>query len=439
LKRGFTFYSHESSAPFHNDDNNVSRLLVAASPDNEIADAHWFREDVDLHLVQRAITEGVNYIDNTRVIRVNERVHGVQLELEQVSRTWVVDFDLVVDASGAAGAVAAQVGSEDDTPDNALNTGLVYGHFEGVRPLRAVARGTTFPEGPYPDEHAAVHHLINEGWMYELWFDHGVISAGFVIEEGTSGPRLQGAVPSEVFQVLLSRYPTLATQFARAQPTRPLGVIPRLQRRRSRAAGAHWVLLPHTYMFWSPLFSTGIAWSLVGVERLGLLLEHTEKWNQHYKLQASLQLYARALETDAEHLRVVIEAAYNARHTFEAFDAVSQAYFAAASYEEALQRLCDPPADVGEWAWRGFLGATDPIMRKIVDRVAQVAGERSSDTRSMTDIVARIIAPRNVAGLANRDRKRLYPVNFNALVEASSLLDLHPDEMRARVSRLRAS
>ncbi len=246
-------------------------------------------------------------------------------------------------------------------------------------------------------------------------------------------------MPSEVFQVLLSHYPTLATQFARAQPTRPLGVIPRLQRRRSRAAGAHWVLLPHTYVFWSPLFSTGIAWSLVGVERLGLLLEHIERWNQHYRLQAPLQRYARALEADADHLRVVIAAAYNARHTFEAFDAASQAYFAAASYEEAIHRLCDPPADVGEWAWLGFLGTTDSIMRRILDRVAQVAAERSSDTTSMADIVARTIAPRNVAGLADRDRKRLCPVNFNALVEASSLLDLHPDEMRARVSRLRAS
>lgn len=37
------------------------------------------------------------------------------------------------------------------------------------------------PDGPYSDDWAAIHHLIDEGWMYSLRFDDGVTSAGFLV------------------------------------------------------------------------------------------------------------------------------------------------------------------------------------------------------------------------------------------------------------------
>ena len=109
--------------------------------------------------------------------------------------------------------------------------------------------------------------------MYELRFDDGVVSAGFVVEGGVRERADGGPAPEDEFRRLVARYPTLAAQYASANPLRPLATIALLQRRHARAAGTRWALLPHTYTFWSPLFSTGIAWSLAGVERLGLLLE----------------------------------------------------------------------------------------------------------------------------------------------------------------------
>ena len=435
LKRGFTFYRHETGVPFRNDTDNSSRLLVAASPADAMADAHWYRQDVDHYLVRRAVTEGVTYLDSTSVTGVDEHADDVRLTLDQGGRARELTTDLVVDASGSGGAVACHVGAGDRRLGGGLHTGLVYGHFEGVRPLRTVATGSAFPEGPYPDERAAVHHLLDEGWMYELRFDDEVVSAGFVVEEGVGGLGLQDSAPADVFRALLSRHPTLAAQFAGARPTRPVGAIPRLQRRRLRAAGARWALLPHTYTFWSPLFSTGIAWSLVGVERLGLLLERVAQRGQD-RLETSLQRYGRALEVDADHLHSLIEAAYRARRTFDAFDAISQVYFAAASYNEAIQRLCEPPPGVEAWAWSGFLGATDSVMRGIVDRTARIARDGSTDPSTVLGAVARLIAPRNVAGLADRSRRRLYPVDFEALVAASHALGLSPDDARARLPRL---
>ena len=37
------------------------------------------------------------------------------------------------------------------------------------------------PPGPYPEDWAAVHHVIDEGWMYSLRFDDGITSAGFAV------------------------------------------------------------------------------------------------------------------------------------------------------------------------------------------------------------------------------------------------------------------
>ena len=140
---------------------------------------------------------------------------------------------------------------------------------------------------------------------------------------------------------------------------------------------------------------------------------------------------------EADHQRRLIETAYRARRGLDVFDAVSQVYFAAASYSEAVQRLCAPPPDTGgAWAWWGFLGATDPVLHAIVDRIARLAGEGAAAPSSMLDAVARLIAPRNVAGLADPARHRLYPVDLDALVAAAPALGLSPDDVRARLWRL---
>src|SRR6185295_13128348 len=55
LKRGFTFYGHSPGRPF----TNERRLLVAASPDDGVADTHWLRADVDEHLAKQAEAVGV--------------------------------------------------------------------------------------------------------------------------------------------------------------------------------------------------------------------------------------------------------------------------------------------------------------------------------------------------------------------------------------------
>ena len=76
LKRGFTFYAHEPGALFRNSERDESRLLVAASPNDEVADTHWLRADVDQHLALAAATAGAELLEETDVTDVAPRARA---------------------------------------------------------------------------------------------------------------------------------------------------------------------------------------------------------------------------------------------------------------------------------------------------------------------------------------------------------------------------
>jgi len=218
---------------------------------------------------------------------------------------------------------------------------------------------------------------------------------------------------------------------------RPVAWIDRLPRRQARAAGRRWLLLPHAYAFFDPLFSTGIAWSLAGVERAADLLAGAVP-----PPPDRLAAYADVLSAEADHVACLMAGAWAAMGeqegdgTFRLFAAHAMLYFAAASFCEARQRLVDLPADGTSHAWSAFLGADDPPLRdpvaEAVDRLRAGAAPAAFE-----DWVREAIAPRNLAGLADPARRNLYPVDFEALVAAAGLLGLSQAEVRAALPRLR--
>ncbi|MBI2614154.1 MAG: tryptophan 7-halogenase [Gemmatimonadetes bacterium] len=443
LKRGFTFYAHRPGRPFGNSDGNRHRLLVAASPVDAVADTHWLRSDVDHFLVCQAEQAGVPFFDETELQVPEWHAGGVRLAGRRRGTPWSFAADVVIDASGAGGFLARHLPIPSRPRRMRLRTGLIYSHFDGARPFAEAAAetGAELPPGPYPDERAAVHHLLPEGWLYVLPFDHGTVSAGFVLER-SAAKRSLTAPPEPAWRELLARYPTLNAQFGDARPTRPIATIPRLQRRLAGAAGPNWALLPHAFAFLSPLFSTGIAWSLVAVERLALVLEGATAGRRRRGLAGGLAQYGRLLDTEANHLTRLVEGAYRARHDFDVFVAYSFLYFALASYAEAAQRLLPERPGGGPWGWSGFLGADDPVGGQMVRRatalLAAASRTRSRDRGTrFFDTMARLIAPRNVAGLADPGRRRLYPVDLDALVESAGLLGLSPDAITQALPRLR--
>jgi FADH2 O2-dependent halogenase len=440
LKRGFTFYQHRPGEPYANGPENDSRLLVAASPTEAVADTHWLRADVDAYLFERAREEGVECLEEAEVT-------GVGKEKDQVGGEWRLEgrwqgsrfeaaADLLFDASGAGGFLARWLAIP--RADCELETSLVYGHFDGLCPFADVAPGAELPPGPYPDERAAVHHLLREGWMYILPFDDGVVSAGFVLAEPAARERAAQLAPEAAWQEILDRYPTLAAQFEGATPVFPIRFVPRLQQRFERAAGRDWALLPHAFAFYSPMFSTGIAWSLLAIERL---LAITAAAGDGDALAPGLARYDRLLRREASYLLRFVAGAYRAAlRDFDLFCAWTDLYFAAASFHELRQRLC---AEGGSaWAWDGFLGSTDPRMEAALTEtdgdLRALAGPLTGGSRRrFAAAVRRRIEPYNVAGLADPARSRLYPVDLEALRRDPHKMGLTARELEERLYRLR--
>jgi FADH2 O2-dependent halogenase len=440
LKRGFTFYSHRPGKPFANDSANACRLLVAASPTDEVADTHWLREDVDWYLARQAAAAGVTCLEEAELTEVEMRGAGWRLGGSWQGEPLRLSSDLLVDASGAGGFLARHLALAPAAASG-LRTSLVFGHFAGVDEFAAVAAaaGAELPAGPYPEDRAAVHHLLQEGWMYVLPFDHGTVSAGFVLATPAARECLAQAPPERAWEELLGRYPSLAAQFAGATPVRPLGIVPQLQHRRQLAAGAGWALLPHAFCFFSPMYSTGIAWSLVAVERLCQVVELAA---DRHSLARALDRYGRLLEREADHLQQLITGAYLAALAdFDLFAAWTDLYFAAATFAEVRQRLF-PEGDEA-WTWEGLLGATDPLLTAAVRstlrhlrRLAAAPLSRQARLR-FAAAVRRRIAPRNVAGLADPARRRLYAVDLGPLLRHPRRVGLTGAELRVRLHRLR--
>jgi FADH2 O2-dependent halogenase len=424
LKRGFTFYQHRRGEPYANGPGNERRLLVAASPDDEVADAHWLRADVDAHLVERAVAEGVRYRDGIELGGLEPGDADVRVTGSDAEGRLEATAAFLVDASGPGGFLARQAPIVPRPGPGLVRSGLLFAHVAAARSFVEAARaaGATLPEGPYPDERAAVHHLLAEGWMYVLPFDHGVASCGFLVEEGT-GAALDPSDPEAAWRAMLSRYPTLEAQLATATFVVGPRWVERVQHRLGAVRGERWALLPHAYAFVDPLFSTGLAWGLLAVERLsGWLLRG----------EGDLPSYGELLEREADQIERIVALAYAARHDFHAFTAATFLYFAVVSFEEIRQRLLPPP-DAG-WAWRGFLGAADAALEAAY---ATAAGRLSSGADAFAAWVDRSIEPHNVAGLADPRRHNLYHADPETLVERASLLGLSQAELRAALPRLR--
>lgn len=433
LKRGFSFYGHEAGKPFDRAAEPAHRLLVAASPTDAVADAHWLRSDVDAHLFVRAAESGVDALEEARLAAARLDDDGLELEILTADGARMrLTAGVAVDATGPAGALARSLGAAAG-PRLRTRSGLVYSHLAGMLPLPAALDDPVPGPTPYPEERAAVHHLLEEGWVYELRFDDGVASVGLLVEGGLS----HDADPGEVWSRTLARYPTLRRQLSPSRTLRPLGLAPTLQHRLDRAAGPRWVALPHTVGFVDPLFSTGIAWSLLGVERLAGILEATPPAAGAVRDGSAFARYAALLQEELEQVDRLVAGAYAARRRFPLFVQQTMLYFVLVSFAEAQQRLAPPP----EPAWQAFLRADDPLWRRRFDealeRLRRAAAAPSADAfEAHAAWVERTTRDLNVAGLC-RPAGRLYPVDLDALVAAAPRLGLDVDEIRRALPRLR--
>jgi FADH2 O2-dependent halogenase len=425
VKRGFSFFHHELGSPFRAFDAD-RQLHVAASPNDLIADTHWYRAEFDQLLVQQARSVGVDYFENVD-IRGAGSVDGVwHLETTQAAHERTFHVRFLIDATGPRGFLHKFLGlSETPLPDFPLTSAL-YNHFSGVGEL-ATSRSLHAMETPYPVDASAVHHVFDGGWIWVLRFNNGITSAG-VAATHQAAERLCLERKENAWNELLDSLPLVKNQFANAQVERPFTFARQLSFRSSAIAGSNWALLPSAAGFVDPILSTGFPLTLLGISRLGAILD--QHWGSP-QMETSLQEYAQQTDDELRATARLIGALYRNMDDFPTFRSLSLLYFAAASYSEVARRLNKP-----ELA-SSFLLQDHPVFGPESRRLLTLAqGPMNATEKSLlTDDVYTLIRDFDVAGLGKRPANHSYPVEAADLFAAAPKLGSSAGEIEALLQR----
>jgi tetracycline 7-halogenase / FADH2 O2-dependent halogenase len=427
LKRGFTFHHHQLGVKRPFDPEHRDQLLVAASPNSEISDTHWYRADFDHFLVQESEKLGVDYFDCVALQTYVDEADGVQLRGERYGTSVKFSAQFVVDATGPRGFLHRALGlSETPLPDYP-GTQSLYSHLSGVDRLENSEFSRSDAGPPYPIDDAAVHHVFDGGWIWVLKFNNGVTSAG-VASTDELASQLVFQEGAAAWKRLLDHIPALKVQFANARAERPFMHMPRLAFRSSAISGERWALLPSTAGFVDPLLSTGFPLTLLGVTRVAQIIESA--WGTaHFGPQ--LRDYAQ--QTDQELLATarLIGALYANMNRFDVFVALTLLYFAAATYAESARRLQKPQLA------SSFLLCTHPEFGPACEQICARARHKLTDAEAGALIkqIHAVIDPINIAGLGRRDRCNWYPVEADDMLNAAAKLDASRDEVQSLLKR----
>ena len=422
LKRGFSFYHHVPGQAWQPEEDRSNELMVAASPNDEVADTHWYRPDFDAFLVQEAMSLGVAYQDQTHLDQIVEDVSGVTLSGRRHGVPIQYQARFLVDASGARGFLWKALGLGSlPYPDYPSTEGL-FTHFQGVKRWEDLISRSE-KEFPFPPDDAALHHVFPGGWIWVLRFNNGITSAGVSMESWLARElALEHGAPA--WSRLLERFPSIALQFQGAQAVEPFHYLPSMSFQSARLAGRSWALLPSSAGFLDPLLSTGFPITLLGIQRLADL------WEQETQPSiASLEWYAEETRADLLMVARLVGSLHQNLGRPAVFESMSMLYFAAAIFSETTRRL-------GKYSLSpGFLLRGREDFRKSLERLCGEARKQHLDPVEFAREVARAIAPFNVAGLMNPQRRHWYPMDLEPLYASSATLGVTREEITSMLVR----
>jgi len=180
-------------------------------------------------------------------------------------------------------------------------------------------------------------------------------------------------------------------------------------------------MLPSAAGIIDPLLSTGIALTLLGIDRLAGIIE--EAWDtEEFPVRLENLNHQTLSELDAT--ARLVSALYANLHDFEVFTALTLLYFAAASYSESARRLGRPNLA------RSFLLHDDPRFGPALAACCGNAlGLKSAEQRiALIENIHRAIAPFDIAGLCRPDRRGWYRVEAEDFINAAHKLGVIPEQ-----------
>lgn len=413
-KRGFSYFHQIPHTPFTPDALHANELLVTASANEEVSDTNWHRADVDAFFAAEATAAGALLLEAAAVISIT-RSNGWTIAGRHNDREFELRAGFLIDSSGLAAVLPQRLGLPDLSGSMETNTRCLYAHFTGVRRWRdmLVEIGGSLADHPYDCDAAALHHILDGGWQWVIPFDGGITSVGLTLD-ARRYPRLSTRSFADEWQGWLADYPSVQAQLADASLAPPFtglvgtGRIQRCWDVPPDAAEQGWALLPGTHGFIDAFFSTGIAHSMVGIERLAAAFEvRGDRPEFLRRMHEHVELTARELRL-IDRIVAACHATFG-RHP-DLLASVSMLYFAAATtWEQRRAR--------GETR-KALLLADDPTFVDVVDGCANdlrglltarpSAPDDASAVRHFAESIASRIAPFNTVGLCDPSVHNMY-------------------------------
>jgi len=409
LKRGFSYYHQKKGESFSSDDNHSRELLVAASENDQNSDTNWLRSNIDHFLVKKAIDKGVIYLDQTEVQKLSRDPKNEKwtVFLKRAQRIEEVKCSWIIDATGSPQFATKFLNAQSTSEGFKTNSAAIYTHFEKMDHWldNLKLKGLKTSDYPYNPDYSALHHLIEEGWIWMLRFNNNRLSAGMLLDESAQ-KKYSDKNPEESWKAIIQQYPSLQNLFDDAEIAKsPNQFIKtgRLQRKLNKLHGNGWVVLPHTAGFVDPLHSTGIAYTLSGVEVLLKLFDPSTNNIERNKL---LIRYEDKLYNELSIIDLLVSISYKSREYFDLFTGCTMLYFIASiRYEQ--KRLAGETPDT-------FLCAGHPEIRKVIedsfDQIQNLNLNTLSESQINQEIekIRKRIEPFNTVGLMNPELNNMY-------------------------------
>ena len=415
IKRGFSYFKHHPGKQFSTDAAHSNELLVAASASDAMSDTNWLRADFDAYLVSRVQDYNIAYFDRTEIVsatRSNRRwlfnVNGP----ENISSIRAAFF---IDATGS-GMLADKLFAVPSSVAGFLtNSFALFSHFDHLPRWTTLLQQNNIPTQGYPygPDDSALHHVLDEGWVWALRFNNNRTSWGFALNG--HDPSFKKMNTTEIWNRMRNAYPDidhiLRTGTLSPQPGRIIQ-SGRLQRKLETCFGDGWLAMPHTVGFIDPLFSTGIAYSLAGIERIVQILSENRDFDE--PLYEQLKEYEHITFEELKLIDMLVAGCYKTMQHFPLFNAWSMLYFTfTILYEQ--RRLRNEPV-------KYFLEADNHEVQKIVQTtyndLLKLTAQRaisSNDADEFTGMIRERIKPFNTAGLLDPLSKNMYHHTVAAL------------------------
>src|SRR6185312_2795605 len=407
IKRGFCFFKQYPGKNFTTDKNHLNELFVAASSSDMQSDTNWLRSDVDAFFVEKVKEYGVTYLDLAEIVKA-ERSHDWKFEIERLEYNYAIHSSFFIDATGNSSLSEKLMGNGGSSHEFLTNSFAIFSHFENVPHWAEILKKNKISMSDYPfnPDLSALHQILDEGWMWMLRFNDNRTSVGFVVDNEKNN--YDELSTEDLWNGFLQKYPAVRSILNDSNLHFTPGKIirsRRLQRKMKKCFGEGWVALPHTAGFVDPLFSSGIAHTLSGIEKLAEIFKRFPETDDEF--YNNLYEYQKGIFEELRLIDCLVAGCYKTMYCFELFVSWSMLYFAASiAHEHSRMNGRDS---------RLFLNADDVHIQRIVFdsyedllKIVSSGTPSADEIKAFTAIIKKRIEPFNTAGLLDPSFKNMY-------------------------------